>query len=86
MGRHSPTANLEQSPPPFTDVDGIRLASVSLSPDEVDHFYTIFSNQTLWPLLHSFPDKATISHDSYRIYRDVNRKYADALIRSAPPR
>lgn len=66
--------------PSISEVDGIRLASISLSPEEVEHFYTIFSNRTLWPLLHSFPDKATISHESYRVYRDVNRKYADALI------
>lgn len=66
--------------PSIAETDGIRLASVSLSHEEVEHFYTIFANRTLWPLLHSFPDKATISHDSYHVYRDVNRKYANALI------
>ena len=71
--------------PSLSEVEGIHLASISLSQDEVEHFYTIFSNQTLWPLLHSFPDKATISHDSYRTYRDVNRKYAEALINLLRP-
>lgn len=64
----------------ITVVEGIRLASVSLSRDQVEGFYSIFSNRTLWPLLHGFPDKATISHDSYRVYRSVNRKYAASLI------
>ena len=75
-----PNGHERFSPPSITDVEGIRLASVSLSTHEVEHFYNIFSNQTLWPLLHSFPDKATISHESYRVYRSVNRKYAASLI------
>ena len=70
----------EDSPTTITEVEGIRLASVSLSRDEVEGFYNIFSNRTLWPILHGFPDKATISHDSYRVYRSVNRKYAASLI------
>ncbi len=64
----------------ISEVEGISLASVSLTPDEVEHYYDIFSNQTLWPLLHSFPGKATIRHDSYQVYRSVNCKYAAALI------
>ena len=64
----------------ITDVEGISLASVSLSRDEVEGFYNIFANRTLWPIFHSFPDKATFSHDSYRVYRNVNRKYAAALM------
>ena len=63
-----------------TEVEGINLASVSLSRDEVRGFYDIFSNRTLWPILHGFPDKATISYDSYPVYRSVNRKYAASLI------
>ena len=64
----------------ISEVEGITLASVSLSRNEVEHFYNIFSNQTLWPLLHSFPGKATIRHESYQVYRSVNRKYAASLI------
>ncbi len=68
------------SPVTITEDEGIRLSAVSLSANERAHFYDIFSNRSLWPLLHGFPDKATISHDSYRVYRDVNRKYAASLI------
>ncbi len=63
-----------------TEAEGIRLASVSLSRDEVEGFYNVLSNRTLWPLFHGFPDKSTINHDSYPVYRSVNRKYAAALI------
>ena len=68
------------TPAAISEVEGIRLASVSLSKCEVEGFYNIFSNRSLWPLLHGFPDKATICHNSYRAYRDVNRRYAAALI------
>ena len=68
------------APAKVTEVESIRLASVSLSRDEVAGFYDNFSNQTLWPLLHGFPRKTVINYDSYRVYRNVNRKYADALI------
>ena len=68
------------APAKITRVENIRLASVSLSADEVEGFYDNFSNQTLWPLLHGFPRKTVINYDSYRVYRSVNRKYADALI------
>ncbi|MCY4653842.1 MAG: trehalose-6-phosphate synthase, partial [Dehalococcoidia bacterium] len=68
------------APAKITEVENIRLASVSLSMNEVEGFYDNFSNQTLWPLLHGFPRKTVINHDSYRVYRGVNRKYADALM------
>ena len=68
------------APAAITEVEGIRLAAVSLSRDEVEGFYNVLSNRTLWPLFHGFPDKATINHDSYPVYRSVNRKYAASLI------
>ena len=68
------------APAAITEVEGIRLASVSLSRDEVEGFYNVLSNRTIWPLFHGFPDKSTISHDSYPVYRSVNRKYAASLI------
>ncbi|MXY20397.1 MAG: alpha,alpha-trehalose-phosphate synthase [Dehalococcoidia bacterium] len=68
------------APAKITEVEGIKLASVSLSRDEVGGFYDDFSNQTLWPLLHGFPRKTVINYDSYGVYRTVNWKYADALI------
>ena len=70
----------DTAPPTVTEVEGMRLASLSLSRDEVGRFYNIFSNRTLWPILHGFPDKATIDHDSFNVYRSVNRKYAASLM------
>lgn len=81
MGWDGKSDGKEDSPSKFiTEVGGIRLASVSLSRDEVEGFYNTFSNRILWPILHGFPDKATLHHDSYRVYRSVNRQYAAFLM------
>ena len=75
----------DADPVVVNEVGGLRLASISLSSDEVENFYNIFSNRTLWPILHGFHDKAVISHDSYRVYRGVVRKYAASLMRILRP-
>ena len=62
-------------------VGRIQFAKVDLERNEANLFYNVFSNRTLWPLLHSFPAKVTIRHDAYRAYRRVNRRFADSLIR-----
>ena len=64
----------------ITEAEGIRLAAVSLTRAEVEGFYNTFCNRILWPVLHGFPDKAAIHRDSYRVYRNVNRKYASSLM------
>ena len=58
----------------------IQLATMDLSDDEVSLFYLGFSNRTLWPLLHSFPMRAVIRHDTYRAYRRINMRFAQALM------
>ncbi len=57
----------------------VELATIDLTADESSLFYTGFSNRTLWPLLHSFIERMQIRHDTYRAYRRVNRRYAQAL-------
>ena len=58
----------------------IQLATMDLSDDEVSLFYLGFSNRTLWPLLHSFPTRVVIRHDTYRAYRRINLRFAQALM------
>ncbi len=57
----------------------VELATLDLSEDEVSLFYTGFANRTLWPLLHSFPERVVIRRDTYRAYRRINRRFAEAL-------
>ena len=75
------TQRRPQSTPAVSVTDGpVQLATIDLTTDESNLFYTGFSNRTLWPLLHSFTERAQIRHDTYRAYRRVNRKYAQALL------
>ena len=60
--------------------DRLQLATMDLSDDEVSLFYLGFSNRTLWPLLHSFPTRVVIRHDTYRAYRRINLRFAQALM------
>ena len=75
------TQRRPQSTPTVSVTEGpVQLATIDLTTDESNLFYTGFSNRTLWPLLHSFTERAQIRHDTYRAYRRVNRKYAQALL------
>ena len=58
----------------------IQLVTMDLSEEEVSLYYLGFSNRTLWPLLHSFPMRVVIRHDSYRAYRRINQRFAQALL------
>jgi trehalose 6-phosphate synthase len=65
---------------PKTTMQGrIQLAAISLTRSENNLFYNGFCNRTLWPILHSFPFKMTVRHDSYRSYIRTNRVYADVV-------
>ncbi len=57
----------------------VELVTVDLTPDEANLYYAGFSNRTLWPLLHSFIERAQIRHDTYRAYKRVNRRLAQAF-------
>ena len=57
----------------------VELATIDLTSDESNLFYTGFANRTLWPILHGLIERAQIRRDTYRAYRRVNRRYARAL-------
>ena len=60
--------------------DGVRYATMDLTADEHDRYYNEFSNSTLWPLLHSMPELMTFDRRNAQIYRQVNDRFADALL------
>ncbi len=67
------------------DENGYDLKRLKLSEREVEKFYRGFSNEILWPLFHSFPEKTTLSdykdsEDRWGTYQDVNQKFADAVL------
>ncbi|KXA96848.1 alpha,alpha-trehalose-phosphate synthase [candidate division MSBL1 archaeon SCGC-AAA259I09] len=67
------------------DENGYELKRLKLTEKEVDGFYLGFSNEILWPICHSFPERSSLSNyrsceKKWEIYSDVNRKYADMVL------
>ncbi|PSK91015.1 bifunctional alpha,alpha-trehalose-phosphate synthase (UDP-forming)/trehalose-phosphatase [Taibaiella chishuiensis] len=61
------------------------LYPVMLSPEEIEHYYDGFSNDTLWPLFHYFPSYANYDPEDWEYYQAVNQKFADAVLDIAEP-
>jgi trehalose 6-phosphate synthase len=66
--------------PEVSKIGPIQLVTLDLSADEVNLFYTVYANRSLWPILHSFPSMVTIRQDAYRAYQRVNRRFAQTLL------
>ena len=47
-------------------------------------YYAGFCNRALWPLLHSFPERARFDDDEWRTYADVNDAFATAALELVP--
>ncbi|SHI98061.1 bifunctional alpha,alpha-trehalose-phosphate synthase (UDP-forming)/trehalose-phosphatase [Pseudozobellia thermophila] len=58
-------------------------SKVNLTADEVDGFYFGFSNRTIWPLFHYFLEYSEFELDNWNIYKQVNQKFADAILKVA---
>ncbi len=49
---------------------------VFLSNNEIDKFYGGYSNSTLWPLFHYFPNEAKYDDSYWKTYQAVNKAFA----------
>jgi trehalose 6-phosphate synthase/phosphatase len=56
-----------------------RIAPVRLSDSQVQRYYHGFSNRTLWPLFHSFPERAGYDRRDFDGYEEVNRLFARTI-------
>lgn len=65
------------------DLEQQNLYPVMLNQYEIEHYYDGFSNDTLWPLFHYFPSYAHYKQQDWDAYRQVNRKFADAILEKA---
>lgn len=70
------------APDPF-DIDGMRLAPVTLNEDEVGEYYEGFANATLWPLYHDVIVPADFHRKWWVTYRRVNQRFAEAAAKQA---
>lgn len=57
--------------------------AVSLTTEEIDGFYYGFSNRTIWPLFHYFMEYTEAEEQQWEIYKQVNQKYADEILKHA---
>ncbi len=61
------------------------LKRVWLGQNEVDNYYTGYSNRVLWPLSHLTLDRVYYRKQYWDYYRRVNQKFADAIIEETGP-
>ncbi len=60
------------------------MAWVDLSERFCREYYAGLCNRSLWPLLHSFPERAQFSDVEWATYAEVNELFADAALELAP--
>ncbi|WP_308461653.1 trehalose-6-phosphate synthase [Hymenobacter sp. NBH84] len=61
------------------------MAPVFLTEAEIRDFYEGFSNSTLWPTFHYFPQYATYEQAHWDAYVAVNEKFCQAVLALAGP-
>ncbi|MCD6230897.1 MAG: trehalose-6-phosphate synthase [Dehalococcoidia bacterium] len=64
-------------------VGSITLKAVTLTQDEVQHYYSGFSNETIWPLFHDLHSRCKFDPEDWLVYQAVNRKFAQAIIENS---
>lgn len=60
--------------------NGLTAATLDLSQDEFDEYYSGFANRCLWPLFHYRIDLTAYDRRFYEGYLRVNRRFATALL------
>lgn len=63
------------------DDASVTLRRVSLTEDEVENYYSGMSNSVLWPVSHYMVHHLEFSRAYVEAYRNVNRRFADAVIK-----
>jgi trehalose 6-phosphate synthase len=76
-GEVDPEANGTE--PRLSSSDGIDLATIDLTPAELEGYYHGFANQCLWPILHYRADLVRFDRAFVATYMAVNRRFAEAL-------
>lgn len=57
----------------------VDVATLALTPAEMDGYYNGFANSTLWPLFHSNLERTRFARDDAESYHAVNQRFAAAL-------
>jgi trehalose 6-phosphate synthase/phosphatase len=59
------------------------MAPVFLTEADIEKFYEGFSNSTLWPLFHYFPNYMAYEQDYWEAYKSVNGMFCEAILKYA---
>ncbi|QSQ20013.1 bifunctional alpha,alpha-trehalose-phosphate synthase (UDP-forming)/trehalose-phosphatase [Pyxidicoccus parkwayensis] len=68
-----------------SQLTGLRCVPLYLSASEVSRFYEGYSNRVLWPLCHYMLDRIPRQDRDWEIYRKVNERFADLVVRHYQP-
>jgi alpha,alpha-trehalose-phosphate synthase [UDP-forming] len=68
-----------------THTAGYQVVPVALSETERDEFYYGYSNEVIWPLFHDLQNFCNFEPAYWQAYKQVNKRYADAIARCAQP-
>ncbi len=61
--------------------DPYLVKGIPLNREEVRRYYYGFSNNTLWPVFHSFPTRAMFERQEWDAYEQINARFASAAAR-----
>ncbi|HEX4707585.1 MAG TPA: trehalose-6-phosphate synthase [Candidatus Udaeobacter sp.] len=64
---------------------GYKIVPVALSESERSEFYYGYSNEVIWPLFHDLQNFCNFDPTYWQAYKDVNRRYANAIAHCAQP-
>jgi trehalose 6-phosphate synthase/phosphatase len=60
-------------------LDALRIVPVTLTSDEVEHFYEGTCNSELWPLFHYLVDQVPFRLTDFPVYERVNERFAEVV-------
>ena len=66
-----------KEPTPFT------LRRIPLTKIEVESFYHVTSKECFWPILHTFPTYFDVNNADWKIFEEVNKRFATAACKEA---
>ena len=61
----------------------IRLRRIPLRKEQIGSFYHVTSNESIWPILHSFPSFFEVNNADWATFQEVNRRFAEAACNEA---
>jgi trehalose 6-phosphate synthase/phosphatase len=59
------------------------MAPVFLTESDIEKFYEGFSNSTLWPLFHYFPNYMVYEQEYWEAYKNVNAMFCEVIMKFA---